>query len=661
MSPDQNDPVDPSTPLTRRALVRTGGLLAGAALGAPVLRALAQGGQATAAQTGASGAVSAAAAQTVPLDATKVPGLPSEALAGRSMFEQPVLTPTGVINGSALTPHQALRGSITPSDLHFQRHHNGIPIIDPSRYTLTVHGLVDRPLTFTLDELKRFPSVTRVHFVECSGNGGGAYRAPRPDMTPQMVDGLTSNSEWTGVPVSTLLQAVGVRSGASWVIAEGGDAAVMMRSVPLEKMREDAIIAYAQNGEAVRPANGYPARLLLPGYEGNMCVKWLRRLELVDQPVMSKDETSKYTDPLPDGTARQFSFVIDAKSIITSPAYPETLTPGWYPIRGIAWSGRGRIAGVEISTDGGKTWSPASLVGDIHPRAHTPVRISLAVERPGDVDFESGDRRNGICAADTGVVQTGARCVDELSPQCHPHVDDRGGRHRDVRRMRPMPARDVRAPRAAHRWWSFRGLSVAACAMAALACDLGVKDSADQTSGRVRVAGAADGTDVDATVFGFGRTPTAAELAVLDIDVDPSGRALPPGEGTVADGAILYAAQCASCHGAQGEGIRPAPALVGRTPDAGYAFANDPKAVRTIGNYWPYATTLYDYIHRAMPMTTPGTLTPDQTYSVVAWLLHKNGIIADSVVMNAQTLTAVRMPARQFFVRDERSGGAGFR
>jgi len=191
-------------------------------------------------------------------------------------------------------------------------------------------------------------------------------------MTPQDVDGLTSNSEWTGVRVSTLLRETGVRSTAKWVLAEGGDAAMLSRSVPLEKMLGDAMIAYAQNGEAVRAANGYPARLLLPGYEGNMNVKWLRRLKLLDQPNMSRDETVKYTDPLPDGTSRQFSFVLDAKSLITSPASPERLNgAGWRPITGIAWTGRGRIAGVDVSVNGGATWVAAELIGSVLPHAHT--------------------------------------------------------------------------------------------------------------------------------------------------------------------------------------------------------------------------------------------------------------------------------------------------
>jgi sulfane dehydrogenase subunit SoxC len=191
-------------------------------------------------------------------------------------------------------------------------------------------------------------------------------------MSPQIVDGLTSNTEWTGVMVSTLLREVKARGNASWVLAEGGDAAVLSRSVPIAKMNDDAMIVYAQNGEPLREANGYPARLLLPGYEGNMCVKWLRRLELIDQPNMSRDETAKYTDPLPRGIARQFSFVMDAKSLITSPAFPAKLSgPGWWPISGIAWTGRGKIVKVEVSTDGGRTWTGAMLQGPVLPMAHT--------------------------------------------------------------------------------------------------------------------------------------------------------------------------------------------------------------------------------------------------------------------------------------------------
>jgi sulfane dehydrogenase subunit SoxC len=265
-----------------------------------------------------------------------------------------------------------LSGTITPTDLHFERHHNGVAMIDPAGYRLLVHGLVDRPTVFTLEDLKRLPSVTRIHFLECSGNGRTAYRAPRQDLTPQLIDGLTSNAEWTGVRLTTLFAEVGVAPRATWILAEGGDAAVLSRSIPLEKALDDALIVYAQNGEPLRPAAGYPARLLLPGWEGNANIKWLRRLELIAQPNMSRDETSKYTDPLPDGTARQFSFVMDPKSIITRPAYPARLDRRqWMQVSGIAWSGRGKIARVDLSTDGGRSWAAAELQEPVLAKAHT--------------------------------------------------------------------------------------------------------------------------------------------------------------------------------------------------------------------------------------------------------------------------------------------------
>ena len=300
-------------------------------------------------------------------------GSPTSALGSRSPFAAPgARTPTGLVAGSSLTPLQNLSGTITPSDLHFERHHAGVPVIDPSTHRLIIHGLVDRPLVLTVDEIKRFPQVTRVHFVECSGNGRAAWVNPAPDMTPQRTDGMTSNSEWTGVPVSTLFREAGAQAAATWFLAEGADACLMTRSIPMEKAHDDALIVWAQNGEPLRPEQGFPLRLLLPGWEGNSNVKWLRRLELGLQPWMTRWETSKYTDPLKDGTARIFSFVMDAKSIITSPAVPARLEAhGWRPVSGVAWSGRGRITSVEVSTDAGTTWQAAELVGPVHPKAHT--------------------------------------------------------------------------------------------------------------------------------------------------------------------------------------------------------------------------------------------------------------------------------------------------
>jgi sulfane dehydrogenase subunit SoxC len=311
------------------------------------------------------------AAPVAPDDPTKVPGAPTTAVGERSPFVHPQRAPVGEITGTSLTPLQDLTGTITPSDLHFTRIHAGVPTIDPTKHKLLIHGLVDRPLEFSVDDLKRFPAVTRVHFVECSGNGRAAYRTPKPEMTPQQVDGMTSNSEWTGVPLATLFHEAGVQTAAKWFLAEGGDASLLDRSIPVSKGRDDALVVWGQNGEPLRPEQGFPIRLLLPGYEGNANVKWLRRIKLGAEPFMTRWETSKYTDPLPGGKIRMFSFEMDAKSIITSPAYPERLSgPGWWPIRGLAWSGRGRITRVDVSTDGGKTWLAAELLTALTNKAH---------------------------------------------------------------------------------------------------------------------------------------------------------------------------------------------------------------------------------------------------------------------------------------------------
>jgi sulfane dehydrogenase subunit SoxC len=346
------EPTDPS----RRALL-AGGMAAGAAA---LVGALPGAGLTQEPSPG-----------VVPPDATKVPGSPTSALSARAPFEQPARAPVGQLTGASYTPIQQLSGTITPADLQFERHHNGIPAIDPGRWRLLLHGLVDRPLNFTLADLRRLPSVTRTYFLECSGNGRNGYRSPQREMSPQQIDGMTANLEWTGVQLATLLGEAGIRPEARWVLAEGGDAAVLSRSIPLAKMLDDALLVYAANGEALRPAAGYPVRLLLPGWEGNACIKWIRRLEVIAQPNMSRDETSRYTDPLPNDTARRFSFVMDVKSTLTRPTFPSVLDgPGWTEVSGLAWSGRGKITGVDVSTDGGATWSPAELQPPVLDKAH---------------------------------------------------------------------------------------------------------------------------------------------------------------------------------------------------------------------------------------------------------------------------------------------------
>ena len=366
---EPNEPQDdPQASLSRRQVLAGGAVLAGGILSS---RLSALPGQIPQKSVMPPPAPPTALIRPVaPPDAAVVPGAPSGPLGLRSPYENPVLAPVGVTVGATFTPLQSLHGTITPSDLHFQRHHNGIPLIDPDRWSLTVHGLVDKPLSLSLAELKRFPAVTRPYFIECSGNGRAAYRAPKKEMTAQEVDGMTSNSEWTGVPVSLVLREVGVKRGADWMLAEGGDAARMARSIPMEKLMADALLVYAQNGEPLRHGVGYPVRLLLPGYEGNMSVKWLRRLEATPRATFTRNETAKYTDPLADGTVRYFSFVMDAKSVITSPSYPARVTAGWWPVSGIAWTGRGRITRVEVSTDGGTSWHDAQLQTPSLDRSH---------------------------------------------------------------------------------------------------------------------------------------------------------------------------------------------------------------------------------------------------------------------------------------------------
>jgi sulfane dehydrogenase subunit SoxC len=338
--------------------------LAGAAAAASIALVRTAAGQTVHAAVGAVGDASQPGA--IGGDTTRLPGPPPGKLGHKSGFEHLAKIPSDT---SSRTPLQDLYGMITPSDLHFERHHSGVPVIDPAKYTLTIHGMVDRPMVFTLAELKRFPSVSRICFIECSGN----FRSGKETLTPQEICGLTSQSEWTGVMLSTLFRQAGVRPGASWFLAEGSDAALMTRSIPLHKGWEDAMIVYAQNGEAMRPEQGYPARLLLPGWEGNTCIKWIRRIEISDQPFMTREETSKYTETVKEGI-RMFSFDMDARSVITFPAYPVQIPKGWVEIRGLAWSGRGKIKKVEISTDAGRHWRPAELQGPVLDKAHTVFR-----------------------------------------------------------------------------------------------------------------------------------------------------------------------------------------------------------------------------------------------------------------------------------------------
>ena len=327
-------------------------------------------------------------------------GAPVSGYGERSSFEKSAryMGQTKTPEQSAsLTPLEESEGIITPSALHFERHHAGIPAINPDEHELLIHGLVERPLRLTMADLKRLPSVSVIRFVECSGNSRSEWSKPAPNV--QLSHGMASCSEWTGVPLRTVMEEAGLKPEAKWMICEGADACRMARSLPIEKILDDCLLAYGQNGEAIRPEQGYPLRLLVPGYEGNVNVKWLRVLKATLEPSQTRDETSKYTDFLPDGTARRFTFDMEAKSVITTPSGGGKLPgPRFMEIRGLAWSGRGLIEKVEVSTDGGATWHAAELQEPRLPKAFTRFRLPWRWD---------GGEANLVCRAidETGYVQ----------------------------------------------------------------------------------------------------------------------------------------------------------------------------------------------------------------------------------------------------------------
>ena len=344
----QRDRLEPvaGNGLLHRRLFLTGGAAAGAAL------------------------LTARAAGAAPLDvpaSMKTPGVPPSGYGERSPHESRVQrlaqsAAPSLGTGSSRTPLESLEGVITPSSLHFERHHNGVPDLDPDTHRVLIHGLVERPLLFSIEALSRYPLVSRIQFLECSGNSAGNNAPEPPPQSAGGIHGLLSCSDWTGVPLAILLEEAGLKPEGRWLLAEGADAAGMSRSVPIAKALDDAILALYQNGERLRPSNGYPVRLFLPGYEGNMNVKWLRRIKVTAAPTMTKDETSKYTDLGLDGRAKLFTFPMDVKSVITSPSGGQKMQgPGLYQISGVAWSGLGKIRRVAVSADGGKTWAQAAL------------------------------------------------------------------------------------------------------------------------------------------------------------------------------------------------------------------------------------------------------------------------------------------------------------
>lgn len=272
------------------------------------------------------------------------------------------------------SPLQDVVGILTPAPLHYMINHNyEPPNIDPQKHRLMIHGMVDRPMIYTVEDLKRLNPVTRVHFVECRANSVPQRKArTMPDATAQVTHGLSSCSMWTGVPLSLLLQSSGLKKGASWIVAEGADELLHSKSIPLEKAMDDCLVVYGQNGEALRPEQGYPLRLLTPGYQGINNVKWLRRVKVVDKPYMFKMESDDYAEIRPDGKNRWFDSQMGPNSVITRPSGGQHLPgPGFYAISGLAWSGGGSVRRVEVTTDGGTTWKDAEIQQPVHRKAYT--------------------------------------------------------------------------------------------------------------------------------------------------------------------------------------------------------------------------------------------------------------------------------------------------
>jgi sulfane dehydrogenase subunit SoxC len=364
-SVDSMTPVAGNGLLDRRALLGRGVLFAGAAA------------------AGTATSLTSAAAEPLKDDPWSVAaGSNSVGYEARSKYEQQrvnriLSNPTGEPRTQhARTPHHLLDGTITPNGLHFTINHSGTPDIDPDKHRLVIHGLVRQPKIFTLETLSRYPMTSITTFVECGGNSAPMFSPTPMQGTVQQLHGLVSNAEWTGVRLSTLLDEVGVDPKAVWFVAEGADSLALHRSVPLKKAYEDALIALYQNGERIMPGNGYPLKLVLPGWQGNMSVKWLRRIQLSAGPAMSYYETRTYSQVLPNRMAYRFHFLNEVKSFITRPSHGATLKgPGYYEISGIAYSANGRIARVMVSADGGKSWAEAALQTPVNPKAFTRFRM----------------------------------------------------------------------------------------------------------------------------------------------------------------------------------------------------------------------------------------------------------------------------------------------
>ena len=302
-------------------------------------------------------------------------GQPSRFEAATVRRESPGLTRTRQSSAS-FTPLQSLFGIITPNGLHFERHHQGWHDIDPSAHRLMINGLVKTPKMYTLGDLMRLPHVSRMHFLECGANTAMEWGHPAVPSV-QYTHGMLSCSEFTGVRLSDLLNDCGFdQTRAKFILAEGADGSSLTRTIAIEHALDDVIVAWGMNGEMLRPQNGYPLRLVVPGVQGVSWIKWLRRIEVGDAPYGSKDESMQYIDLMPDGLHRQYTSIQECKSVITAPSGGQILLEkGRFNITGLAWSGRGKISRVDVSVDGGRNWRTARMEGPILNKCLTRFNI----------------------------------------------------------------------------------------------------------------------------------------------------------------------------------------------------------------------------------------------------------------------------------------------
>jgi sulfane dehydrogenase subunit SoxC len=398
-----------------------------------------------AASTGIAGAAMArpATAETLADVPAREPGADLGTMSARSKYVQigripeagpgrRNVDPDDAINSKA--PLQKLVGAITPADLHYERSHAGAPDLDPARHRLLVHGMVRKQLVFSVDDLKAMPAVSRMAFLECTGNGWENWQSADENLTVQNTHGLVSTNEWTGVPLKFLIDLVAKDARSIWMLAEGGDAAGVARSIPLtDEIVNEGIVAYGQNGEPLRPAHGFPIRLILPGLEGNLNIKWLRRLKFGDQPWMTRWETARYTQLLADGSARQFQLRMETNSVITSPSGTMQISLGYNRISGLAWSGHGKVAKVEVSTDGARSWSEARLNDPVLSKAQTRFQMEWAWDgKPTKIVSRATDDKGNVQPdRHSFIARTGSNALFHYNAQQTWSIDD-AGRVRNV-------------------------------------------------------------------------------------------------------------------------------------------------------------------------------------------------------------------------------------